>query len=110
MDKIKKHIQHLRSKPEDIRRQILAGALLVCMLLVVGIWALELGLHFGNGKVISKTKEDIKPFALFGSKIKSAYSNVSASVGNISQETSKDVEEIKTVSNDKVIDLIPIEQ
>lgn len=108
MQKFINYILKLREKPENVRRQILAGTLTVCMVIVGGVWVLSLGSHFGSGEVTNKTKEDVKPFTLFKTKIKNTYQGLSASAVNsdIIPEQKVDTK----VTPDKVIDLIPIEQ
>jgi len=103
------YIRKLQSKPEDTRKQILVGSLIICMSLVGFIWINSLGYKF-NKENSAKLQEDIKPFALFGQSISNTYNNVTASVGNISSSLKK--EEIKTVEEvktEKQIDLIPVE-
>ena len=107
MQKLQEHILKLREKPENVRRQVLVGLLTVCMVIVVGIWVLSLSSRFGNQDVAIKTREDMKPFKLFTSKIKNTYQGLSASAVN-SQELPPSNE--KNVSEEKMIDLIPIEQ
>lgn len=80
---MRRYIKKLQSKPEDIRKQILIGSLAVSMLFVGVIWVYGLGYRFGDDSNI-KVRSDIQPFTLFGNSVKDAYSNVSASVGNIS--------------------------
>jgi hypothetical protein len=110
MQKFQNYILKLREKPENVRRQILAGALTFCMVVVGGVWIYGLGSHFGNVEVVAKTKEDVKPFALFTSKIKSTYQGLVANAGKAGATPEPIVEEKKQAPSDKVIDLIPVEQ
>ena len=55
-----------------------------------------------------QAKEDIKPFSLFSKSISETYNNISASVGNITQEKEKIEESVKK-ETEKQIDLIPVE-
>lgn len=99
------YIKKLQSKPEHIRKQILFSSLIVCMAFVSFVWIGTFGHKFNKENSV-KTKEDIKPFALFGQTISNTYSNVKASVGNISLPIKKD--EIKKEEG-KMIELIPVE-
>ncbi|MFA6515013.1 MAG: hypothetical protein WCT42_01980 [Candidatus Paceibacterota bacterium] len=104
------YIKKLQSKPESTRKQIFFGSLIICMSFVCLIWISSLG-HKFNNKTIVKTKEDIKPFALFGQTLSNTYNNVTASVGKISSP-SKQQEEVKMktkVETEKQVDLIPVE-
>ena len=100
------YIKKLQSKPEDVRKRILIGSLIVSMSFVFVVWISSLGYRFNKDNSV-KTEEAIKPFALFGQTVSETYNNVSASVGNISlpkEENKK--EEVKV---EKIIDLIPVE-
>ncbi len=108
MQKFINYILKLRDKPENVRRQVLAGTLTICMVIVGGVWALSLGSHFGGGEVSNKTKEDVKPFTLFKTQIKNTYQGLSASAIKSDVLPEQTVE--KKDTPDKVIDLIPIEQ
>ena len=77
------YIKKLRSKPDHIKKSILAFALIVSMSLVSMVWFFSLGNRFNN-KTAEKTREDIKPFSMLGDSISNAVKNISASVGNIS--------------------------
>jgi len=110
MEKLQNYISNLREKPEHIRRQALAGALTICMVVVGGVWMYSLGNHFGSGQVSVQAKEDAKPFALFTAKLKSTYQGLVASAGKASTATATVEPEEKSVTPDKVIDLIPVEQ
>jgi hypothetical protein len=113
MDKLYKYILKLRAKPEQVRREILAGVLTICMAIVGGVWVYGLSSHFGSGEIVTQTKEDVKPFALFGEKIKSTYKDMVASVGKANSPLPivSPLEEVKPEpDNNKVIDLIPVEQ
>lgn len=105
------YIKKLQSKSESVRKQILFGSLIISMSIVFLVWISSLGYRFGGGAT-AQVEEDIKPFALFGKTITDTYSNVTASVGNISSQAKKENEEVS--QNDKVeiekqIDLIPVE-
>lgn len=77
------YIKKLRSKPDHIKKSILAFALIVSMSLVSMVWFFSLGNRFNN-KTAEKTREDVKPFSMLGDSISNAVNNISASVGNIS--------------------------
>ena len=101
------YIKKIQSKSENTRKQILVGSLVVCMSLVSVVWINTLGYRFSKEK-IAQTEKEIKPFALFGQTVKETYTNVSASVGNISLNTEKD-KTVEKETNEKIIDLIPVE-
>lgn len=106
MEKSIQYILKLREKPEDVRRQILAGSLTVCMVLVVGIWVYSIGARFGSGEVAMQTKEDVKPLNLFTGELKNVYSGLTASAANSNEAQTT----VPAPTQDKVIDLIPVEQ
>lgn len=97
------YIRKLKTKPEQIRKQILAGAMIVSMSFVVLVWFFSLGGRFGTPEIAVKTESDIKPFKIFAQSLGDTYKNVSASLGNISL-FKKDMNQGK-----KQIDLIPVE-
>jgi len=101
---MREYIKKIQSKPENTRKQILVGSLVVAMSLVGVIWVSSLGYKFSKNSSVS-TEDTIKPFALFGKTISDSYKNVTASVGSISLPK----KEIETKTPDKVIDLIPVE-
>jgi hypothetical protein len=104
---MRKYIKKLQSKPEDTRKQILAGSLIVSMSLVGYIWISSFTTNF-NEQSSQKLQDDIKPFTLFGNKISETYSDISASVGNI-KLPQEQIEEETKINSGKVIDLIPVE-
>ncbi len=107
-----KYIKKLQSKSENTRKQMLVGSLVVCMSFVFLIWVSSISSRLSGGEVAAKTEADIKPFALFGQSIKDTYSNVTASVGNISTSLKKVDTPAPTgpkVEEQKQIDLIPVE-
>ncbi len=111
MQKLTQYILKLREKPENIRKEILAGVLTICMVIVGGVWAYSLGSHFGGDKVSIQVKEDVKPLSLISSQIKDTYKGLVASVGKSESTTKPEIQvEKKIVTPDKVINLIPIEQ
>jgi hypothetical protein len=110
MEKAKSYILGLREKPENVRRQILVGALTFCMVIVGGIWIYGMSTHFTSKQIAEKTKEDVKPFALFGAKLKATYQDLLASAGKADITPAPVVEEQKSVVPNKVIDLIPVER
>jgi hypothetical protein len=111
MEKVTQYILKLRDKPENIRKEILAGVLTVCMVIVGGVWAYSLGSRFSDGKVSVQVKEDVKPLSLISTQIKDTYKGLVASVGKSEAIIKPQVqEEKKIVTPDKVINLIPIEQ
>jgi hypothetical protein len=104
MEKSIQYILKLREKPEDVRRQILAGSLTVCMVLVVGIWVYSIGSRFSISEVAVQAKADVKPLTLFTGELKNVYSGLTASAANSNTTV------VSTPAQDKVIDLIPVEQ
>jgi hypothetical protein len=105
------YIKKLQSKSESTRKQILVGSLVIFMSFVCLIWVSSISGRLGSGQVAAKTEEDIKPFALFGQTIKDTYSNVTASVGNISATLKKEEPSIVEPKKEeqKQIDLVPVE-
>ena len=100
------YIKKIQSKPEDTRKQILVGSLIVSMSLVLFIWVSGIGYKFSDkGTSAVATEETAKPFALFGQTISDAYHNITASAGNISLPK----KQVEPKAPEKVIDLIPVE-
>lgn len=100
------YIKNLQSKTEDTRKQIVVLALVASMSLVVFVWVSSLnGLFVSKPKPEAVASSDVKPFKLFTNSLSDAFSNISASVGKISS-IKKDA---KDISNQKQIDLIPVE-
>ena len=96
------YIKKLQNKSQDTRKQILFISLSIIMLLIGSIWIYGINGKFDQ-KFQTKTKDDVKPLALFMDSIASTYKNVSASVGNIS--FSKDQKQ----DSSKQIDLIVVD-
>jgi len=99
------YIKKIQSKPEDTRKQILVGSLIVSMSFVLFIWVSSIGSKFDKETPVVATEETAKPFALFGQTISDAYRNLTASVGNFSLPKDK----VEAKNSEKVIDLIPVE-
>ena len=107
------YIKKLRNKPEEVRKQILFFALLVCMSLVFFIWIVNLGKTNQDRKEKELAGEEIqdksiKPFSILKNSIKDTYEDVYSSVSSmklpekeeildslVNQEKSEQVEEIK---------------
>ncbi len=109
---MEKFILKLREKPENERKRILLISLVVCMVIIGGIWLYSLTHIFtkkAEQKVISEEKNDKKPFQLLGLKFKDTYQNMKASAGNARNISSDFDSNIDVgVDNGKVIDLIPV--
>jgi len=117
---MRKYIEKIKAKPEEIRKQIFAGVLILCMVLVGFVWVEGL-INKTNGKKVAIAEKEAsatignsgsKPFVLFGQVLKSTYNNITASVGDISNtiknEKSK-IEKEGLSDEEEVIDLAPIE-
>lgn len=103
------YIKKLQAKPEEVRKQILAGSLVVIMSFVCFIWVSSIGPKFSKEKT-AKISEDLKPFALFGQSITDTYTNVTASVGSIKTSLKNEEPVIEEkLEIEKQIDLIPVE-
>lgn len=105
---MQKFVSNLRQRPEGERKRILFVSLIVAMAVIGGLWVYSLTHRF-TPQVAEKTKEDIAPFKLLGSKIKGTYQNMSASVGkakSIRKDTQKVFED--AVAQENVIDLVPV--
>lgn len=100
------YIKKIQEKPEHIRRRILVVTLVLSMAVVSSVWIYGLGYRFSEKKE-EQASSGVKPFALFGNSIGSAYNNILASVGNIST-IGRDDKKVE-VGSDKQIDLIPVE-
>lgn len=93
------YIKKLQTKSEESRKQILFVALAVSMFLVVSLFVYGLTSRFNEKvQVQAKAKEDVKPLALLGESISSAYKNISASVGNISLLKMQDTKAEKQIN------------
>ena len=87
------YIKKLRSKPEHVKKSILAFALVVSMSLVSLVWFYNIGDRFGDKKMAEKTREDVKPFTLLGDSISNTVKDISASVSNAPSIKDKMTEE-----------------
>lgn len=106
------YIKKLQSKPEETRKQILVGSLVISMSLVGVIWISSLSYKFSKENVVTKTQSQnvARPFALFGQTIKDTYSNVTASVGNISKTIKEEKAKVtENTTTEKQVGLIPVE-
>lgn len=82
------YIKKLRNKPEEVRKQILFFALLVCMSLVFFIWIVNLGKTNQDRKEKELAGEEvqdksIKPFSILKNSIKDTYEDVYSSVSSM---------------------------
>lgn len=80
---IKNYIKKAKEKPEHARKRILTIWLIVCMSIVFLIWFYNLGLRF-NKSTADKTRDDVKPFKMFGESISSTFDNINNSLDKIS--------------------------
>lgn len=100
------YIKKLQSKEEVIRKQILAGSLIVSMSIVAFVWMYSLGDRFGNSNVQTAQASDTAgPFKLLGESISNTYQSVTASVANFSLSNKNE----ETKQQQKQIDLVPVE-
>lgn len=99
------YIKKLQNKDENARKQILVASLVVSMAVVGSVWAYSLTDRFSSHSVAQAqtTPTTTKPFAMFTQSISNAYTNIAASVGNISFSKKVDTTE------EKQIDLIVVE-
>lgn len=104
---MREYIKKLQSKDEIVRKQILLILMVVSMLFVVVIFSLSLGWRFKKTSKV-EVKESAKPFALFANSLGEAYSNISASVGNVSSINKNPISNL-IPEKEKQIDLIPVE-
>lgn len=102
------YIRKIQAKKVETRKQIFAGLLIVSMFFVCLIWVYTLGVRFGNPKVKEQTREDIKPFKLFGNSISSTYKEISNSIDKVPSKKDLIKEESDT-SLENQVDLIPVE-
>lgn len=100
------YIHKLRSKPEDARKRILVGSLIVSMAFVGVIWVYGLGYRLHNDVTPATTAAAVKPFSLFAQSISNTYQNISASVGNIHAPNADTTNQPPAR---KQINLIPVE-
>lgn len=105
------YIKKLQAKDEIVRKQIFFALMVFSMAFVGFIWIYNLTDRFDN-KVKEQAREDVKPFKLFANSISGAYSNISASVGNVkkvkSEELQKNEESDLVKKNEKQVDLIVV--
>jgi hypothetical protein len=102
---MREYIHKLRSKPEDARKRILAGSLVVSMAFVGVVWIYSLGYRLHTEVTPEATATAVKPFSVFAESVSSAYQNISASVGSISYKTDTTNQQPAR----KQINLIPVE-
>lgn len=94
------YIKKIRSKPEHVKKSILALALIVSMSLVSFIWIYNIQDRFSDDKKIAeKSREDVKPFTLLTNSISDTWENIGASVGNVSSIKNKLTETTIETSN-----------
>jgi len=100
------YIKKLQAKPEHIRKQILFGAVTLSMVLVVFVWVSSLGYKFSQKPVVAE--KAMNPFNVLKQSIGETYTNVTASVGSISN-INKQIEQKIVPENQKQVDLIPVQ-
>jgi hypothetical protein len=104
------YIRNLQSKPVEVRKQMLVASLVVSMAFVGVVWVYGLTERFGNNSedvATEKKDNSLAPFKVFANSISNAYTNISASVGQISSKENTAVDTPKT--EQKQIELIPVE-
>ena len=79
-------------------------SLVSTMIVVVFIWVQSLGDKFTN-QTAEKTDKSLSPFSLFANSVSNTYSDITASVGDISEKSKNE----STVKSPKQINLIPVE-
>lgn len=103
----RKYIHSLREKPEDVRKRAVFTWMIVSVFVVGGTWYMTLSSRFSSGEVVAQAKNDVKPFSLLGTSLRNTYKNITASVGSIG-DSKVNTEAPK--SEEKIIDLIPVER
>lgn len=104
---MKQYIQKIRSKPDHERKQYALLWTIVSMAFVGGVWIYSMSDRFNSNTKV-QAKEDIKPFSLLGKSLSDTYSNISASIGSAKLQNDTKASS-RVTTQDKVIDLIPIE-
>lgn len=81
---MRNYIRHLRTKPEETKKQIVLIALVVCMSIVITIWLATLGGRKDSENKI-KTKEDNgpSPFSILTNSFSNTFSEIKSSIGEI---------------------------
>lgn len=106
---MRQYIKKLQSKPEHIKKQILVGSLVLSMFFVGFVWVSGLNSKFSQPKPVVAEKT-MNPFNVLKQSIGETYTNVTASVGNITSMKKQIEKEVQPkVENDKQIDLIPVQ-
>lgn len=107
-------ISNLRNKPENLRIRILWGSVVLCMIVVIGIWFVDLQGKIQRGSGDNSLKEAVEDFVEETGSIKS---DIQSSVGSLmnTEETEKEINEIeeKEIKNDYVSDKayqLPLEE
>ncbi len=112
------YIRHLRTKPEETKKQIVLVALVIAMSIVVIIWLATLG---GNN---TKTKESLtkedggkSPFSILSASFSDTFNNIKKSVGEMNigglkEDLLKEQQEIdkNTVNGDNQEEELPTEE
>ncbi len=69
MQKIRKVIHHLRSKPEEERRHLLSLSMIVVCAFMVFLWIISLSQNIKTTEVKVKAKDGLKPFSVLKSSL-----------------------------------------
>lgn len=116
---MKEYIKKLQAKDEGARKRIVFAYMVVSVILVVGIWAYDLGSRFDrlsqkeqkpDQEVVAK-EEGKKPLSIFKDSLVNTYRNITASIGNapsLSKVKGGSGDETGSLPEGKQIDLIVV--
>ncbi len=78
------YIRHLRTKPEEVKKQIVMLALVVCMSIVVVIWLTTLGVKNTKEKETKPEEEKAKsPFSILTGSFTETFKGIKTSVSEM---------------------------
>ena len=80
---MREYIKKIQSKPEDVRKSYVFGAMVVSMIFVGSIWVYSVH-DILSSDTEEVATEEVSPFALFRDSFNATYDNISASVGSVS--------------------------
>lgn len=92
--KIRKVVHHLRSKPEEERRQMLSlSMILVCVVMVI-LWTWSLGSNIKDPETKIEVKEGLKPFSVLKSNLIDSWNSATKETSETSDENTPNTVEL----------------
>jgi hypothetical protein len=73
---MKKIFHHIRKQPEETKRHILHGTMIVMAVILLSSWVYTLGVGLSSPEVVIETKKDLKPFTAIKDNLVGGYYNI----------------------------------